>query len=121
MLQKKQFQPSIAHPELPRRRRAPEKFEIGSGTPYFPETPKDLYRKVYLEALDLIIAFIGERFSEPSFAAYKHIETLLIGFLKSEDISLHMEYLKENYPGGTKIEKLSAQLDIFKELMKKVS
>ena len=46
------------------------------------------------------------------------METLLIGFLKSEDISLQMEYLKENYADDIKMEYLSAQLDIFKELMK---
>ena len=46
------------------------------------------------------------------------METLLIGFLKSEDISLQMEYLKENYAGDIKMECLSAQLDIFRELMK---
>ena len=46
------------------------------------------------------------------------METLLIGFLKSEDISLQMEYLKENYADDIKTEYLSAQLDIFKELMK---
>ena len=73
--------PSISHPELPRRR-APARFEIGNETPYFPETPKDLYRKVYFEALDLIIASIGERFDQPSFVVYKHMETLLIGFPK---------------------------------------
>ena len=87
VLQKKQFHLSIVHPELPRRRRAPARFEIGCGTPHFPETQKDLYRKVYFEILDLIIASIGERFNQPCFAAYKHTETLLIGFLKSEDIS----------------------------------
>ena len=46
------------------------------------------------------------------------METLLIGFLKSEDISLQMEYLKENYADDIKMEYLSAQFDIFKELMK---
>ena len=45
------------------------------------------------------------------------METLLIGFLKSEDISLQMEYLKENYVDNIKMEYLSAQLDIFKELV----
>ena len=66
----------------------------------------------------MIIASIGERFDQPSFVFYKHMETLLIGFLKSEDISLQMEYLKENYADDIKMEYLSAQLDIFKELMK---
>ena len=97
------MRPSISHPELPRRRKAPATFEIGNGTPYFPETPKDLYQKVYFEALDFIIASIGERFNQCSFVVYKHMETRLIGFVKSEDISLQMEYLKENYADDIKM------------------
>ena len=92
VVRKREMHPSISHLELPRRRRAPARFEIGNGTPYFPETPKDLYRKVYFEALDLIIASIGERFDQPSFVVYKQMEILLIGFQKLEDISLQMEY-----------------------------
>ena len=56
VVRKKEMHPSISQPELPRRRRAPARFEIGNETPHFPETPKDPYRKVYFEALDLIIA-----------------------------------------------------------------
>lgn len=118
VLQKKQLHPSISHPELPRRKRAPTRFEVGSGTASFPETAKDLYRKVYFEALDVIIASIDERFNQPSFVAYKHMETLLIGFLESKDISVQMEYLKENYAEDIKLEYLFVQLDIFKMLMK---
>ena len=46
------------------------------------------------------------------------METFLIGFLKSEDISLQMEHLKENYADDIKMECLSAQWNIFRELMK---
>ena len=56
VVRKKEMHPSISLPELPRRRRALSRFEIGNETPHFPETPKDPYRKVYFEALDLIIA-----------------------------------------------------------------
>ena len=113
---KKQTHPSISDPELPRR--TPARFEIGSGAPSFPEDPKDLYRKVYFEALDQIISSIRERFKQPSFVAYKNMETLLIGYLNSEDTSAEMDYLKENYANDIKTEYLSAQLDIFKLLTK---
>lgn len=66
----------------------------------------------------MIIASIDERFNQPSFVAYKHMETLLIGFLESKDISVQMEYLKENYAEDIKLEYLFVQLDIFKMLMK---
>ena len=109
VVRKKEMRPSISHPELPRRRKASARFEIGNGTPYFAETPKDLYRKVYFEALDLNIASIGERFDQLSFVVYKHMEGLLIGFLKSEGITLQMEYLKENYGDDIKMKYLSVQ------------
>ena len=66
VVRKKEMHPSISHPELPRRS-APARFEIGNETPYFPKTPKDPYRKVYFETLDLYIASIGDRFDQPSF------------------------------------------------------
>ena len=46
---------AFADPLLPRKRRAPARVEIGSRQPTFPETPKDLYRRIYFEAIDLIV------------------------------------------------------------------
>ena len=56
----------IAKPVLPRNRRAPVGIEIGSGQPTFPETLEDHYRRIYFEALDLMVNEIEQRFSQPS-------------------------------------------------------
>ena len=71
---------------------APGRFEVGTGTPLFPVTPEQVYRRIYFEALDLI-----ERFDQPSFKAYSNIESLLIGVLSSQDVSSQKDYMKENY------------------------
>ena len=49
-----------------------------SGTPFFPVTPEQAYRRIYFEALDLIVSSIEERFDQPSFKAYSNMESLLI-------------------------------------------
>ena len=44
--------------------------------------------RIYFEALDLIVSSIDERFHQPSFKAYANMESLLIGVLNSQDVSL---------------------------------
>ena len=40
---------------------APGRFEVATGTPLFPVTPEQVYRRIYFEALDLIVSPIEER------------------------------------------------------------
>jgi len=42
----------------------------GPGTPLFPVTPEQVYRRIYFEALDLIVSSIEERLDQPSFKAF---------------------------------------------------
>ncbi len=51
---------SISPPGLPRRRKAPRRFEEGDAESVFPETPEDYYRPIYFEALDLITTSITD-------------------------------------------------------------
>ena len=88
---------SITEPQVPRNKRAPGRFEVGTGTPLFPVTPVQVYRRIYFEALDLIVSSIEERFDQPSFKAYSNMESLLIGVLSSQDVASQMDYMKENY------------------------
>ena len=60
-------------------------------------TPEQVYRRIYFEALDLIVSSIEENFDQPSFKAYSNMESLLIGVLSSQDVSSQMDYMKENY------------------------
>ena len=41
---------------LPRKRRTPARLEVGAGAPSYPQTAKDHFRRVYYEAIDLIIS-----------------------------------------------------------------
>lgn len=55
----------ISQPCLPRRRKVPRRFEDGEAEGYFAATAEDHYRSIYFEALDLITAFISDRFYQP--------------------------------------------------------
>ena len=52
VLRKKQLRVSITEPGVPRNKRAPERFEVGTGTPFFLVTPVQVHRRIYFEALD---------------------------------------------------------------------
>lgn len=118
VLKKKESLVYILEPRLPRKRRAPERYEVGEAEPWFPRTAEDLYRPLYYEALDLIISAITERFDQPSFKAYAKLEALLLKCCKSEDISDELAFVKELYHEDIKLVFLVPQLEIFKILMK---
>ena len=68
--------PSISEPALPRQKRAPRRFEIGTGTPSYPTTPQEHYRRIYFEAIDLMVNAIDNRFNQASFDVYEKMESL---------------------------------------------
>ena len=68
--------PSISEPALPRQKRAPRRFEIGTGPPSYPTTPQEHYRRIYFEAIDLMVNAIDNRFNQASFDVYAKMESL---------------------------------------------
>ena len=53
---------------LPRRTGAPRRIEIsGTGEPTYPVTAQDCYRRIYFEAIDLMMNAIDQQFDQPSF------------------------------------------------------
>ena len=99
-------------------KRAPGRFEVGTGTPLFPVTPKQVYRRIYFKAPELIVSPIEERFDQPSFKAYANMESLLIGVLNSQDVSSQIDYMKESYADDVRTGYLFSQLEILKVLIK---
>ena len=62
----------VNEPAIPRRRKAPKRYETGSEG-FFHETPKELYRKEYFSVLDLVINYIKDRFQQPGYGVCKHL------------------------------------------------
>ena len=52
----------IAPPQLPRHRKIPAKLEIGSSAFEQVDCVKDLFRRQYFKAVDLVVNCIGARF-----------------------------------------------------------
>lgn len=57
----------IEEPDLPRMRKPPRRYEIGSGEGDFHRSPKDYFKEHYDEALDLIVNLIQQRFHQPGY------------------------------------------------------
>jgi len=116
----------VQDPELPRRRKMPRRYE--DGTPGdFPTDCKAHYRQSYFNALDLSINAIQERFDQPDFHTYRHLEELLMQAVRGEDtketlalvcdfygedfdrsqLQLHLDTLKATFPEDLKSPTLS--------------
>ena len=78
VLLKSKSYPSMSGPILPRRTRAPRRIKIGYGEPTYPVTAQDYYRRIYFEAIELMMNAIDQRFDQPSFVTYAKMESLLI-------------------------------------------
>ena len=61
----------------------PRRIEIGTGEPTYPVTAQDYHRRIYFEAIDLMMN--DQRFDQPSFDTYVKMECLLIKTLNSQD------------------------------------
>lgn len=98
-------------PALPRKRRAPQRYEVGSGEGSHCTTVEDHYRLQYFEVLDIAIASITDRFNhQPGYAVYKRLEGLLVNAANGETYDQYFDsvttFYKDDFDRGL----LSAQL-----------
>jgi len=68
----------VSEPELPRRRKTPRRYEVGEGESHFPASVEEHYRRFYFEVLDLAINSIKQRFDQPGYRMYQHLESLIL-------------------------------------------
>ena len=67
----------IDHPALPRRRKAPRRFDDGPA-PILQETVGHYFREIYFEAFDLTTSCIEDRFIQPGYKTYANVQALLL-------------------------------------------
>ena len=60
----------VSDPVLPRRRKIPRRYEIGTGEGSHPEGVDEYYRSIFFEALDLTVNGIQNRFNQPGYQVY---------------------------------------------------
>ncbi len=93
----KQSNVDVNDPVLPRRRKTPKRFEQGEAPPEYDLTPKDMYKRKYYEALDLLLQAIDTRFNQPGYRAYCCLQNLLLQVFKEKDYSEEMKKVLEIY------------------------
>ena len=89
-----QEEKEVNEPVLPRRRKTPARYEIGSGTGHYADTSEDYYRR---QCLDLIVNCIRTRFDQPGYHTLKNLEDLLLKALKNEDYSNELDFVISFY------------------------
>ena len=68
----------ISAPCLPRKRHAPQRYEVGSSVGSFHESLKDYYRQIYFGALDHAMEAIHDRFDQPGYRTFHNLEHLIV-------------------------------------------
>ena len=118
VLLKSKNYPSVTEPMLPRRTRALRRIEIGTGEQAYPATAQNYYRRIYFEAIDLMVNAIVQRFDQPSIETYANMESLLVKTLKAQDNSTKLQFLENVYGDDVDIVMLTGQMEILKVLLK---
>ena len=102
----------VNEPAIPRRRKAPKRYETGSEG-FFHETPKELYRKEYFSVLDLVINYIKDRFQQPGYGVYKHLQELLLKAACGKDYVSELQFVTTFYVEDINSSVLQVQLELF--------
>lgn len=104
---------AVEEPTLPRKRKAPKRFESGDGDGYHSSTVEEHYRRQYFEVLDLAVSSITDRFDQPGYAIYQKLETLLLKAAYRNNFSTELKDVVSVYGNDLNEMELSTQLEIF--------
>ena len=97
-------------PVLPRKRRAPQRIEVGSAEGSHSATVEDHYRRQYYEVLDIAISSVTGRFDQPGYRMYRNLECLLVSTANGEEFDQFFESITGLYKDDFDRSLLSAQL-----------
>ena len=76
-------------------------------------TPKDHYRHIYFDTLDMIMGCIRNRFDQRGYKIYANLEAILLKGVKGEDYEVNLTAVKDLYgEEDFNTEKLNIQLQI---------
>lgn len=101
----------VDDPKLPRKRKVPCRLDEGSAPAHFPTDCKSHYRQSYFEALDLAISAIEDRFDQPHFRIYRHLEDILLRTVRGESAQEEYEFVCQFYKGDFDKQQLQLHLE----------
>ena len=102
----------VDEPVLPRKRKCPERFEVGTAGGVHPASPKIHFLQQYYEALDLIINCIKSRFDQPGYNTYKHLQELLFKAIKGDEFETELQHVSQFYGDDINKITLKSQLQV---------
>ncbi|SMN02628.1 hypothetical protein SPONN_1502 [uncultured Candidatus Thioglobus sp.] len=100
-------------PQLPRRRKVHRKYDHGSAEGEFHDTPKAYFKQHYFEAIDLAVNCIQDRFKQPGYEVYQHLELLLLKASENKDYETEFDFVTTFYGEDLQPANLHAQLVTF--------
>ena len=102
----------VHEPELPRKRRAPQRLEVDNSEGHFVDDVKTHYRVIYFAAIDRVTSSIKSRFEQPGYRVYSKLETLLLKVANKEAYLEELEFVCEFYKEDFNRHLLDTQLGI---------
>lgn len=102
-----------SEPTLPRKRKVTDHFQNISGpqsSHHFHDTPKDRYRQLYFEVFDYAINCIKDRFDQPDYNKYIHLQEVLLKAIKGENWKNHFQEISKFYKGDFDLSSAKAQI-----------
>ena len=78
----------------------------------FPESVEDLYRRMYFEALDLVVCGIKGRFDQSGYKVYSNLEGMLVKAVRNDNYDEELQYIVDFYKGDFNHDQLSMQLGV---------
>ncbi len=107
-------------PTLSRKRKAPQRFQVGATGGDFHAAPEDRYRQIYYEALDFVIQAVRDRFDQPGYRVYRNLQELVVKACKGKAYQDELEAVLGIYKDDLSRLELEAQLPLLKPLCKEV-
>ena len=105
----------VEEPTLPRKRKMPKRFDEFASH-HFYETPKDLYRRTYIEAYDNVIQVIEKRFQQKDFLIYRSVQEIFLNAINGKDSSQQLEFVCDVFKNDLNPTNLQVQLEQFANL-----
>lgn len=96
---------------LPRKCKAPRRYEVGDGTAVTPSSPEDHFKVIYYEALDTVIGCISDRFKQENYQMYSNLEQLLT--TEEQPNEEDIDAVLKLYGSDFEKDKLITQLHLF--------
>lgn len=115
ILLQKEFE--VNDPILPRKRKAPRRYESGSEG-HFHESLNDLFCQEYFSILDFIIGYVRDHFHQRGYGVYKQLEDLLLKAIRGEQYQSKFDFVIKFYGDDFNPSLLPVHFDLFNACLK---